>query len=128
MDVVITGYSGLGLWYLMPFNNISVVSWWSVLLMEETRVPGENHRPAASHLQTITSALAHSTKGVRAKTGWLGIRIICPIGGTLLLVDCCFSELALKKPTPHVGLVGTHLDQNIICSFHNLAENLLIWH
>jgi hypothetical protein len=27
------------------FNNISVISWWSVLLMEETRVPGENHRP-----------------------------------------------------------------------------------
>ena len=62
MDVVITGYSGLGLWYLMPFNNISVVSWWSVLLVEETRVPGENHRPAASHLQTITLTLAHSTK------------------------------------------------------------------
>jgi hypothetical protein len=29
-------------------NNISVISWWSVLLMEETRVSGENHRPAAS--------------------------------------------------------------------------------
>jgi hypothetical protein len=25
------------------FNNISVITWWSVLLMEETRVPGENH-------------------------------------------------------------------------------------
>ena len=23
------------------FNNISVVSWWSVLLVEETGVPGE---------------------------------------------------------------------------------------
>jgi len=23
-------------------NNISVISWWSVLLMEETGVPGEN--------------------------------------------------------------------------------------
>jgi len=31
------------------FNNISVISWWSVLLVEETGVPGENHRPAASH-------------------------------------------------------------------------------
>ena len=30
------------------FNNISVISWWSVLLVEEARVPGENHRPAAS--------------------------------------------------------------------------------
>jgi hypothetical protein len=28
------------------FNNISVISWRSVLLVEET---GENHRPAASH-------------------------------------------------------------------------------
>jgi hypothetical protein len=25
------------------FNNISVISWTSVLLVEETRVPGENH-------------------------------------------------------------------------------------
>ena len=31
------------------FNNISVISWRSVLLVEETGVPGENHRPAASH-------------------------------------------------------------------------------
>ena len=28
------------------FNNILVVSWRSVLLVEGTRVPGENHRPA----------------------------------------------------------------------------------
>ena len=25
------------------FNNISVMSWRSVLMVEETRVPGENH-------------------------------------------------------------------------------------
>jgi hypothetical protein len=25
------------------FNNISVISWWSVLLMEETGMPGVNH-------------------------------------------------------------------------------------
>ena len=31
------------------FNIISVISWWSVLLVEETRVPGENHRLAPSH-------------------------------------------------------------------------------
>ena len=31
------------------FNNISVISWRSVLLVEETGVPGENHRPAESH-------------------------------------------------------------------------------
>jgi hypothetical protein len=26
------------------FNNISVISWWSVLLVEETGVFGKNHR------------------------------------------------------------------------------------
>ena len=31
------------------FNNISVISWQSVLLVEETEVPAENHRPATSH-------------------------------------------------------------------------------
>ena len=30
------------------FNNISVISWRSVLLVEETGGPGENHRPVAS--------------------------------------------------------------------------------
>jgi uncharacterized membrane-anchored protein len=31
------------------FNNISVISWRSVLLVEETVEPGNNHRPVASH-------------------------------------------------------------------------------
>ena len=31
------------------FNNISIISWWKVLLVEETGGPGENHRPVASH-------------------------------------------------------------------------------
>ena len=26
------------------FNKISVISWWLVILVEETRVPGEHHR------------------------------------------------------------------------------------
>jgi hypothetical protein len=30
------------------FNNISVISWWSVLLVEETGGPGENQMPVAS--------------------------------------------------------------------------------
>ena len=31
------------------FSNISVISWQSVLLMEETGVPDENHRLVVSH-------------------------------------------------------------------------------
>ena len=36
----------------LTVNNISVISRLSVLLVEETGVPGENHRPAANHRQT----------------------------------------------------------------------------
>ena len=39
-------------WFMVfnaTFNNISVISWWSVLLVEETEVPRENHRPVKSH-------------------------------------------------------------------------------
>jgi hypothetical protein len=32
------------------FNNISAIAWRSVLLVEETGVPGENHRPIESHI------------------------------------------------------------------------------
>jgi hypothetical protein len=34
--------------------------------------------------------------GYIAKTGLLGIRIMCPSGMTYLSADCSFSELALK--------------------------------
>jgi hypothetical protein len=30
-------------------NNISAISWQSVLFVEETGVPGENKRPASNH-------------------------------------------------------------------------------
>jgi hypothetical protein len=31
------------------FNNISVILWLSVLLVDETGVTRENHRPTTSH-------------------------------------------------------------------------------
>ena len=36
------------------FNNISVIAWQSVLLVEETGVPGENHSPVTSQGQTLS--------------------------------------------------------------------------
>ena len=59
-------YIGLELWCLnVTFNNIPVISWRSVLLVEETRVPGENHRPVTSHLQTLSHYFALSTPSLR---------------------------------------------------------------
>ena len=40
------------------FNNISVISWRSVLSVEET---GENHRPVVSHRQTLSYNVVSST-------------------------------------------------------------------
>jgi hypothetical protein len=41
------------------FNYISVISWRSVLLMEETGGPGENHRPVACNWQTLSHNVVH---------------------------------------------------------------------
>jgi hypothetical protein len=36
------------------FNNISVISWRLALLVDETGILVENHRPAANHCQSPT--------------------------------------------------------------------------
>ena len=42
----------------VTFNNISAISWWSALLVE-TGKPEENHRPVASHWQTLSNNVVH---------------------------------------------------------------------
>ena len=61
------------------FNNISVISWRSVLLVEETRVPGGNHQPVASHFITYSCIEYISswtgfeiTTYVVIRTDWMG--------------------------------------------------------
>ena len=50
-EISLTDYNGimitvgLVMVFNATFNNISVISWWSVLLVEETGVFGENSRP-----------------------------------------------------------------------------------
>jgi hypothetical protein len=36
------------------FNSISDISWWSVLLVVETGIHGENHRPVIIHCYTLS--------------------------------------------------------------------------
>jgi len=45
---------------IATFSNISVILWQSVLLEEETRGPGENHRPVANHWQTLSDNVVSS--------------------------------------------------------------------
>ena len=45
-EITVKVIRGLGLWCLTPLStHISVILWQSVLLVEETGVPGENHLP-----------------------------------------------------------------------------------
>ena len=43
------------------FSNIPSILWRSVLLVEETGVPGKNHRPIASNWQTLSHNVVSST-------------------------------------------------------------------
>ena len=52
-----TGVSGVMV-FNATFNSISVISWRSVLLVEET---GENHRPVANDWQTLSHNVVSST-------------------------------------------------------------------
>jgi len=48
---IFTNLIGL-VWFMVfsaTFNDISVISWWSVWLVEETGVSGENHRQVTAH-------------------------------------------------------------------------------
>ena len=59
----------------------------------------EHHSGQAKTIKLAfaTSDLSTRVKGVSAKTGWLGIRIMCLRGAVCIPTDCCFSELALYK-------------------------------
>jgi hypothetical protein len=55
--ILVLVYPWLVGWFMVfntTFNNISIISWRStVLLVEETGVPGENNRPVAHQNQNI---------------------------------------------------------------------------
>jgi hypothetical protein len=57
------------------FNNISVISWRSVLLVEDT---GENHRPVAS-LTNLINNVVSSNKGVLIADIYIRTSKVCLI-------------------------------------------------
>ena len=61
------------------FNNISVISWWLVLLAEEARAPKENHR-------LVADKLYHTGK----KNYWGITKLKLPIFSFMLFIGCAF--------------------------------------
>ena len=55
-----------------PFNNISAISWRSVLLVEQTGVFGVSNRPPVCHWQTISHNVVSPTpRQERVTNGWV---------------------------------------------------------
>jgi hypothetical protein len=89
MVLVISVTWGL-VWFMVfnaTFNNISVISWRSVLLVEETRVPGEIYRPATSHWQ----ALSHN------------VMLSTPPLGEMMQLCKCFTHVSKMPHRGHRG-------------------------
>ena len=83
------GLWGLGVMvFNATFNNISVISWRSVLLVGETGVPGENHRSAVSHWQILSHYVISSTPHM------CGIRTHIPKRKDLASFLICFAASA----------------------------------
>ena len=95
----------------------------SVLASRSSRV-----KPKTMKLVFVASPLS-IRKGVRAKTGRHGIRIMCPSGATCLSADCCFSELALLKSNSvcwsRTKRTPSSSHWKLTCSGHDIAEKLL---
>ena len=68
-----------GIVFAATFNNISVISWRWVLLLEETGVPGENHRPVATHWQTLSHSCIEYT------SPWTGFELTTSV---VISTDC----------------------------------------
>jgi hypothetical protein len=61
------------IWFMVfnaTFNNISVISWRSVLLMEKTGVHEENHQHSTSHIQTFSRKVVISIPRQDCKSGF----------------------------------------------------------
>jgi len=55
-------------------NNNSAISWRSLLLVEETGGSGENHRPTASHWQTLSYNVVSSPPRHERESNFRGVR------------------------------------------------------
>ena len=87
------------------FNNISVISWWPVLLVEDIGEPGENHRPVASHWQAVSHNVTPSTpchergSNSNGDKHWLHIKLLTLVSYRIwILLHTLMSWRTIRPP------------------------------
>ena len=83
------------------FNNTSIISWKSVFIVEETGVPGENHRLAASHWQT----LSYNVVSTEYISPWTGFELTTLMVAQVVVNPTSMrarSRLPLSRQTQHI--------------------------
>ena len=76
------------------FNNISILSWRSVLLVEEIGRPGENHRHVTSNWQTVWHNVVDVKWFLCAESlspGFIGVCVTRSLVLCVCFVDHCLS-------------------------------------
>ena len=81
------------------FNNISAISWRPVLLVEETGVLGENHRPTSSHWQIYHIMM------YRVHFAWAGFKLTTLVViGTDCISSYKWSYHTVTTTTAHIEM------------------------
>ena len=98
------------------FKNISALSWLYVFLVEETRVPVEIHRPAASHWQTLSVDIFFYIEQVPqffffAVFGAAGVS-----GGGANAIELLLNELVVIMIVPDEGY-----SRNASCALNSIS-------
>jgi hypothetical protein len=79
------------------FNNLSDISWWSVLLVEETGEPRENHPPVGGHWQTFIANIY----SIEYTSPWVGMELTTLV---VMCTDCiCICKSNLQYHHDHDG-------------------------
>ena len=109
-----------------PFNNISVISWRSVCSVEETRRPGKNQRPVASHWQTLSHNVAHLPWSIFELTTSAVIENDCK-GNNNNQYWCLWPELCHYRPLRYLVVFLTYDMLNVMPDVKYYTYNILTY-
>ena len=97
------------------FNNISVISWWSVLLVEEILVLGENHLPAANHLTSLSHNMLYRIEYTATGVGF-------ELATLVVIGSDCIGSCKSNFHTIAITMVRLPLIQRLLCD--NIYQNI----